>query len=87
MRVTREEMAKEYRKKLTEQVKAVGQELIDRAEDLVGNSGGISDFAIVLYFEQNSMPKIKLLREHLSVRCIDMEVQKGKSDGTDDGDC
>lgn len=87
MRVTREEMAKEYRQKLTEQVKAVGQELIDRADDLVGNGGSISDFAIVLYFEQNSMPKIKLLREHLSVRCIDMEVQKGKSDGTDDGDC
>ena len=87
MRVTREEMAKEYRQKLTEQVKAVGQELIDRADDLVGNGGSISDFAIVLYFEQNSMPKIKLLREHLSVRCIDMEVQKGKNDGTDDGDC
>ena len=87
MRVTREEMAKEYRQKLTKQVKAVGQELIDRADDLVGNGGAISDFAIVLYFEQNSMPKIKLLREHLSVRCIDMEVQKGKSDGTDDGDC
>ena len=84
MRVTREEMAKDYRQKLTEQVKAVGQELIDRADDLVGNGGAlvgnggaISDFAIMLYFEQDSMPKIKLLREHLSMRCIDMEVQGG----------
>lgn len=77
MRMTREEMAKEYRQKLTEQVKAVGQELIDRADDLVGTGGSISDFAIMLYFEQNSMPKIKLLREHVSVRCIDMEVKRG----------
>lgn len=87
MRVTREDQAKKYRQKLTAQVKAVGQELIDRAEDLVGNGGAISDFAIVLYFEQDSMPKIKLLREHLSVRCIDMEVQKGESYGADDGNC
>lgn len=75
--MTREEMAKEYRQKLTEQVKAVGQELIDRADDLVGNGGGISDFVLVLSFEQDGMPKIKLIREHLSVRCIDMEVQRG----------
>lgn len=77
MRMTREEMAKEYQQKLTKQVKAVGQELIDRADDLVGHGGAISDFAIVLYFEQDSMPKIKLLREHMSMRCLDMEVKRG----------
>ena len=78
MRMTREEMAKEYQQKLTEQVKAVGQELIDRADDLVGHGGAISDFAIVLHFEQGgSMPKIKLLREHMSMRCLDMEVKRG----------
>ena len=37
MKVTREEMAKEYKQKLTKQVKEVGQELIDRADDLIGN--------------------------------------------------
>lgn len=76
MKVTREEMAKEYKQKLTKQVKAVGQELIDRAEDLVGNSGGISDFVLVLSFEQDDMPKIKLIREHLSVRCVDLETKE-----------
>lgn len=77
MGMTREEMAKEYKQKLTEQVKAVGQELIDRADDLVGNGGGISDFVLVLSFEQDGMPKIKLLREHMSMRCLDMEIKRG----------
>ena len=51
-----------YKQKLIKQIKAAGQELIDRAEDMVGKEGGITDLAIVCTFEQNAAPEIAVHR-------------------------
>lgn len=58
-----------YREKLIELVKAVGQEVIDRAEDLVGEGDLITDFDIWLRFPQGEfmeLPTIEVARSHLS---------------------
>ncbi len=56
---------KESRQLLIELVKASGQELIDRAEDLVGNGDYISSFDIWITFPTDDVPKIEVSREHL----------------------
>ena len=61
----------DYREKLTAMVKAAGQEVIDRAEDLVGNGDLITDFNIWLRFPQNELPTIEVSREHIVKRSID----------------
>lgn len=54
-------------------VEAAGQEVIDRAEDLVGNGDGICDFDIWLRFSFDSnghideLPRVEVSRVH-SVR-------------------
>ena len=42
--------SEKFRKQLVEMVKASGQEVIDRAEDLVGNGDLMTDFDIWLRF-------------------------------------
>lgn len=62
-----------YRQHLIELVKASGQEVIDRAEDLVGNGDLITDFDIWLRFPQDSnCPTIEVTREHISKKAIDV---------------
>ena len=43
-----------YNERLIEQVKALGQDVIDRAEDLVGSGDLITDFDIWLRFPQGT---------------------------------
>lgn len=52
------------REKLIELVKASGQEVIDRAEDLVGDGDMITDFDIWLRFKDGDVPTIELTRDH-----------------------
>ena len=54
-----------YRKHLSDLVNATGQEIIDRAEELVGNGDMISDFCIWARFPQDSLPTIEVQREHI----------------------
>ena len=61
-----------YNEKLIEQVKALGQEVIDRAEDLVGSGDLITDFDIWLRFPQDSFPTIEVTRSHASRRYLDI---------------
>ena len=63
-----------YREKLIAMVKASGQELIDRAEDLVGQGTEITDFDIWLRFPQEpyEVPKIEVRREHIATRAVDV---------------
>lgn len=69
--------SEKYRQKLIEMVKAAGQDVIDRAEDLVGNGDLICDFDIWLRFPQNGVPTIELTRSYLSKNCINIVTQGG----------
>lgn len=66
-----------YNERLVEQVKALGQEVIDRAEDLVGDGDLITDFDIWLRIPQDrSLPTIEVIRSHASHRCFDILNKK-----------
>lgn len=68
-----------YRQHLIELVKASGQEVIDRAEDLVGNGDLITDFNIWLWFPQDgNCPTIEVTKEHVSKKA--MSVIIGRKD-------
>ena len=67
------EKQRPYKERLIEQVKALGQEVIDRAEDLVGDGDLIADFDIWLRFPQDmSFPTIEVNRSHASRRYLDI---------------
>lgn len=68
--------SEEIRKKLIELVKASGQEVIDRAEDLVGEGDALSDFDIWLRFPLgetsivNACPTIEVTKSYCSKNAI-----------------
>lgn len=52
-------MANRYRNTLVQQIKDAGQELINRAESMVHPENDlITDFSIVIHFEQHEVPTI-----------------------------
>lgn len=52
-------MANGYRNTLVQQIKDAGQELINRAESMVHPENDlITDFSIVIHFEQHEVPTI-----------------------------
>lgn len=63
--MTREEP---FRENLINQVKDLGQDLIDRAEELVGDGELLSEFDIWLSFAMNGerVPAIRVTKEYLS---------------------
>ena len=66
-----ESKSEEFRELLVEMVKSSGRELIDRAEDLVGNGDLISDFGIRVSFPTDGRmligcPTIEVTRSHVS---------------------
>jgi len=65
----------EYNKLLIELVKQSGQELIDRAEELVGESELIADFYIRLEFPQDSIPTIEAFKSVVNRKAI--KVMRG----------
>lgn len=67
-----------YRERLIAMVKASGQELIDRAEDLVGQGTEITDFDVWLRFPQEpyEVPKIEVRREHIATRAFNVLYPK-----------
>lgn len=72
-----ETAGEKYRQKLIEMVKAAGQDVINRAEDLVGNGDLICDFDIWLRFPQNELPTIELTRTYVSKDCINIIAKGG----------
>ena len=75
--------SEEFRELLVEMVKASGQEVIDRAEDIVGNGDLISDLHISLSFPLDGgmltgCPGIEITRLYCSSRCTDV-LLKGES--------
>lgn len=73
----RDVYSEKYRQKLIELVKAAGQDVIDRAEDLVGNGDLICDFDIWLRFPKNGVPTIELTRSYLSKNSINIITKGG----------
>lgn len=72
-----ETAGEKYRQELIEMVKAAGQDVINRAEDLVGNGDLICDFDIRLRFPQNGLPTIELTRTYFSKDCINIITKGG----------
>ena len=56
-------------------VKASGQEVIDRAEDLVGDGDLITDIDIWLRFPLSESPTIEVTRSHESRRAYDILLE------------
>ena len=67
---------KKYRDELVQLIKDVGQELIDRAEDMVGeNTDAITDFSIDIYFPQG-VDLIRVPEIHWTTEVISKNVLK-----------
>lgn len=68
---------KKYRDQLVAQIKASGQELIDRAESLVSEDLElISDLTITLYFKQEEYPTIRMNVELVNEKACDVKFNK-----------
>ena len=75
-----EPKSEEFRELLVEMVKSSGRELIDRAEDLVGNGGFISGFGIRISFPTDGRmligcPTIEVTRSHISKKSHDILME------------
>lgn len=70
-------MANGYRNALVQQIKDAGQELINRAESMVHPENDlITDFSIVIHFEQHEVPTIDYttIKLHNNTRSIVEEI-------------
>lgn len=73
-------VGKEYRSQLVEQVRAVGKELVERADELVGGGDLISDYYIYLRFPQGGgVPTIEATTEYVSKEAINVIMKEDKS--------
>ena len=66
----------EFREELVASVKALGETVVENAEDFVGNGELISDFNILLKFPMWEMPEIIITRSHSSKEYIKMINEK-----------
>lgn len=53
-------------------VKAAGYEIVERAEDLVGNCDELTDMDICIRFPLNEFPRIEVSRTHTSRNSIEI---------------
>ena len=76
-----EKMANGYRDALVQQIKDAGQELINRAETMVHPENDlITDFSIVIHFEQHEVPTIDYTTSVINkVACDRVIYKKGES--------
>ena len=56
----------------------MGRELESRAEDLVGDTEGMTDFDIWLSFPPNELPTIEVQRSLASKECFDVLLEQNK---------
>lgn len=68
----------DYKPFLIQLVKSAGQEVINRAEDIVGEQMGICDLSICLRFSQDGIPTLEVTREHVCKESI--KVMRGDKD-------
>lgn len=65
----------EFRSNLVELVKAMGQEMIDRAEDIVGNGDVLHSLTVTIDFPVPTFeeaPTLNVSRDYYSRRCFDL---------------
>lgn len=67
------------KEELIELVKASGQEIIDRAEDLVGDGDLITGFDIWLRFPSGECSTVEVTRSHASKRAFNVLVEQHSS--------
>ena len=51
---------------LTDMIKAVGEELISKADSFVGETEFLDDFTIWLRFPKDSLPEIEVQQDYIS---------------------
>lgn len=61
---------------LVELVKACGQELIDRADDIVGSTEMLTDFDIWITIPKDEIPKIRVDKEIASKNSWSVLIEK-----------
>jgi len=76
-----EMVRKDYRAYLKELVRAAGREIINRADDIVGNGDMISDLSLWVRFDQGEVPRIEISREHIIKESLNVSITEEK-DGT-----
>ena len=64
------------KKVLVELVKACGQELIDRADDIVGSTEMLTDFDIWITIPKDKIPKIRVDKEIASKNSWSVLMEK-----------
>ena len=69
-------MKVDFRKELEAQVKTMGQEVIDRAADLVGTGDLLIDFGITLNFPTDGVPTLTVTKEYASHRDLERRLNK-----------
>lgn len=75
-------MEENYRTHLVNQIKGVGQELIDRAEQMVSpDLDLISDFNISVSFDQEGIPVIEFSTSVISKNCWNLISNKYNKKG------
>ena len=71
-----------FKEEMVKMIKATGQELIDRAEELVGEGEGTTDFDIWLSFPCRngviSYPEIQVNQKYVNRRGLDAYIQREK---------
>lgn len=71
-----------FKEQMVEMVKATGQELIDRAEELVGEGEGTTDFDIWLSFPCGngviSYPEIQVNQKYINRKGLDTYIRREK---------
>ncbi len=70
-----EKLIEKRRKCAVEIVKAAGQEVINRAEDIVGKYDGAIDLSVILSFNPAMYPSIEVRREHVCKECVDVTTE------------
>ena len=70
-----EKLIEKRRACTVELVKAAGQEVINRAEDIVGKCDGVTDLSVILTFNPAMYPSIEVRREHVCKECVDVTIE------------
>lgn len=63
------------REELVTMVKACGQEIIDRAEDLVGEAGELIDMDIWVRLRYNECPTVEVIRTHQNNNAVKVLIE------------
>ena len=73
------EESNKFNEYLVEMVKACGQDLVENAENIVGNLNGRTDFTIQISLEEEGqsdfVPKIEILTAYFSRFCLEKQSE------------